>query len=100
MYFISITPLFAIFTYAFSNGIVRWYIILFAFIGFILYYFTVGKLLNPVYEYILFLIKIFFEYVKFGIMFPFKKLKKYVKTKVNKPKKSQKSSTNVLKYGK
>lgn len=94
LFFIVIIPIVQIFVYAASSGIVRWYIALGGFIGFIVYYFTLSKLTTPVYEYILLFIKIFFAYIYYFIKLPLKKLfiliiNKYNKFKRNKEKKRE-----------
>lgn len=79
LFFIFITPIMQIFIYAFSNGIVRWYIFLGVLIGFISYYFTLSKITIFIYEIFALMIKIFFLYLLLFIKFPVLKLKKMLK---------------------
>lgn len=73
LYFTVITPIAVIFVYHFNNGNVRWYIIAGIAIGFTVSYFTVGKIIISVSEYIVFFIKIFFSYVSYFILSPLKR---------------------------
>lgn len=96
LFFVSIIPIMQIFVYAFSNGIVRWYIFFGVIIGFICYYFTLSKIILFVYEICAVIIKIFFKYFLFFVEFPMKKikvfvLKKYINLK-NKIKKENEKS--------
>lgn len=45
-YFVSIAPLCAIFLFGVNNGIIRWYIVLTALLGFLLFRLTFGRIIN------------------------------------------------------
>ena len=67
LYFLVIIPASVIFVYHLNNGNVRWYIVAGMAIGFALCYFTVGKIIISVSEYIVFFIKVFLSYVSYFI---------------------------------
>ncbi len=113
LFFVVITPIMQVFIYATSSGVVRWYIILGAFLGFIIYYFTVSKIVSIVYEYTLLVLKIIFSYITYFIRLPFNKLILVLKIKLKKHKEklankktSKKKKTNtgmrqkIVSYGK
>lgn len=83
LFFIVITPIMQIFVYAFSNGIVRWYIILGTFVGFIIYYFSVSKIVLSVFEFILLIFKILLSYLLFFIKLPINKCKRILYRKIS-----------------
>lgn len=78
LFFIVITPIIQIFTYVTSFGVVRYYIFIGMALGFIIYYFTIGKLFKAIYEHLFFALAILFEYVKY----PFKRLILALKKKI------------------
>lgn len=89
LYFILISPFAAIFMYATSSGIVRWYLFLGFGIGIIIYFFTLRRLIKPVYEAIIILIRLAFEYVKR----PLKRILNMLKDALKKQRKKKKSKT-------
>lgn len=84
LFFITIIPIVQIFVYATSSGIARWYIFAGGFLGFVLYYYTLSKLISPLYEYLLLTIRIIFAYGIYFIKLPLKKLFYIVKANLNK----------------
>lgn len=70
LFFIILIPITAIFTYATSDGIVRWYIFLGMSVGFILYYLLISRLTKYLYEPIIYLLILLKQYLKL----PFKLL--------------------------
>ncbi|MBQ4510579.1 MAG: spore cortex biosynthesis protein YabQ [Clostridia bacterium] len=74
LFFICITPIMLIFVHDFSNGIVRWYIIIGATFGFVLHYFTISRFIVVIYECIAIFIKILISYLFFFIKLPISKL--------------------------
>ncbi len=88
LFFIAITPTFQIFLYAMTFGIVRWYVIFGALIGFAIYQATIGKLFCKIYEYIVFALRVILVYLLYFIKFPFfyvlKRIKKIATAKKNK----------------
>lgn len=83
LFFIVIIPIVQIFVYATSSGIVRWYIFIGAFLGFLIYYFTLSKLIAPIYEYILLGFKIIFAYAFYFIRLPLKRLFSMINGKID-----------------
>ena len=112
LYFIFITPLVLIFIFATSYGIPRWYIFLGAFLGFLIYHLTVGRLFKRIFDVIIFVLIIIKEYLKL----PFKWLYMLIKNKIkhiinkmkekralklkNKPQKNKTKRKTVLYIGK
>ena len=92
LYFLVITPIFMIFLYHQNNGIVRWFILFGAILGFLLYYFTLGKLIISVSEYIAFAVKVVFMHIIFFISRPFVPIARFIKTKISKIKASVKNA--------
>lgn len=95
LYFLIITPIAVVFTYHVNNGSIRWYLVFGMAAGFALYYFTLGKIIISVSEYIVFFIKTVFSYlsylilrpIKRGALFLFGKIKKlfvFIKSKIPK----------------
>ncbi len=76
LFFIIITPLTAIFTYATSYGIVRWYIFLGMSFGFIFYYVLLARLTKYIYEPIIYLLILLKQYLKLPFKAIFCKIKK------------------------
>lgn len=78
LYFILITPVCAIFMYGVNNGIIRWYIILGAMLGFTAFRLSIGRL-------VLWLISFPIGFIKYklkeAILLVFSKLKQKKKTK-------------------
>ena len=95
LFFIAITPIMLIFIYATSSGVVRWYIIGGAFLGYIIYYLTVSRLISVMCEYIAFIIKIIFAYAIHFLKLPFKKLMLALKRKIISFKKKVKAKKMV-----
>lgn len=75
LFFIAITPVMQIFIHVSSSGIVRWYIIIGALLGYIIYYFTISKVISVIYEYILLAIKIILTYIMFFVKLPLEKFR-------------------------
>lgn len=75
LFFLILTPIMLIFTFAVSSGVLRWYIIIGALLGFICYYFTVSKIVIIIYEYIAVTIKIILLYFLHFFKIPLFKLK-------------------------
>lgn len=73
LYFIIITPIAVVFTYHVNNGSIRWYLVFGMAAGFTLYYFTLGKIIISVSEYIVFFIKTVFSYLSYFILRPIKR---------------------------
>ncbi len=91
LFFIILTPIMLIFTYAVSNGTLRWYIIIGAFIGFLCYYYSISKIVLFVYEYILVILKIVVSYVIYFAKIPLTKINLKIKRKLNSFKMKKKS---------
>ena len=81
LFFVVVTPVMQIFIYTFSSGIVRWYIFLGVFIGFMIYYVSVSRIIIIMYEYIAFFIKVLLSYLIYFIKLPFDKIIKILKEK-------------------
>ena len=73
LYFLIITPIAVVFTYHVNNGSIRWYLVFGMAAGFALYYFTLGKIIISVSEYIVFFIKTVFSYLSYLILRPIKR---------------------------
>ena len=102
LYFLIITPIFAIFLYWKNDGIVRWYSVFGVSVGFLIYYFTIGRFIISISEYIVFTIKVIFLYLIFLITRPFVPLidiikRKIVTIKAKKREKKEKKSIKILK---
>lgn len=78
-YFLILTIALIIFIYYLNDGIVRWYIFAGTMAGLLIYYFTIGKLVISISEYITFFIKILFEYLFFFLKYPFCRAIRYLK---------------------
>lgn len=74
LYFLFITPMSLIFIYAVSNGIVRWFIIFGAIVGFAIYYISISKIILFVYEFIFCFLRILVLYLVLFIKIPLKKM--------------------------
>lgn len=84
LYFVLITPPSTVFVYAFNNGNVRWYLFFGIVAGFATYYFTVGRLVISVSEYIVFSVKVLFSYVAYFTVRPIKKAANFLFSKIRK----------------
>ncbi len=113
IYFLAITIIMIIFVYYVNSGVVRWYIFIGAMLGLLIYYFTVGKIVISVSEYIKFGIKVVMSYLVYFILRPFAPIVNFLKTKIikirekisirketKKPKIELKNRKNVYKIGK
>ncbi|MBQ3040991.1 MAG: spore cortex biosynthesis protein YabQ [Clostridia bacterium] len=113
IYFLAITIIMIIFVYYVNSGVVRWYIFIGAMLGLLIYYFTVGKIVISVSEYIKFGIKVVMSYLVYFILRPFAPIVNFLKTKIikirekisirketKKPKMELKNRKNVYKIGK
>ena len=99
----------AIIVYYVNSGIVRWYILLLCLLGFLAYYFTVGKLVIRIADRVATVIRLFVLYTVYLLVYPLKPLvpltKKMVQLLKPKPKnkgnKKEDSKREVLlSYGK
>lgn len=70
-YFFVITVFTSIFVYSVNNGRARWFMYVMFILGFMLYYFTVGRLVILLSGMITFFIRAIFAYVLFFIRAPF-----------------------------
>ncbi|MGM9646338.1 MAG: spore cortex biosynthesis protein YabQ [Eubacteriales bacterium] len=84
LYFLLITPMAVVFTYQVNDGNIRWYLLFGMVAGFALYYFTVGKIIISVSEYIVFFIKTVFYYLSYFILRPIKKGALFLLCKIKK----------------
>ncbi|MBQ8392562.1 MAG: spore cortex biosynthesis protein YabQ [Clostridia bacterium] len=71
LFFVIVTCIMASFIYSVNSGNVRWYIYLFAFVGFLLYYLTVGKIIISLSSIIVRTIKKVFRMFIICILSPF-----------------------------
>ena len=115
LYFLTITPIVVVFTYHFNNGKIRWFIFFGIVVGFLVYYFTVGKLIILVSEYIAFAIKVVFSYLIYFLLRPFfkifiilkikidihkNKLKEKRKNKIQEMEKNKRKQNYIMYFGK
>ena len=110
LYFVILTCLMCIFVYAVNNGKIRWYIYFFSFVGFLIYYFTLGKLIIKVSSVFSFILCSILLYLRTFICAPIncfiKGFKEYsakrrADLKINKKNKKNKNiRTELLKIGK
>lgn len=94
IYFLIVTFVMIIFVYHVGDGVVRWYIFAGVMSGIMLYYFTLGKIVISISEYITFFIRVFLKYVIFFMTRPIAFLFKYLKIFKFKIKKSIKNKIN------
>ena len=73
-YFVSVSPLCAVFLFGVNNGIVRWYIVLSTAMGFVAFKLTSGRILNILLDFFMYLFK---EYI---LVKPLVQLKRVFKT--------------------
>lgn len=57
LFFLIVSPLFTVFIYYANSGKIRWYLVTGAVIGFVLYYFTIGRLIMLFSSLIVFIIR-------------------------------------------
>ena len=95
-YFLSLIPVFCIYTYVMSDGILRWYIFVFALLGVITYKFTLGRLSAHILSYLSYYLHILFLYLMYFIKIPIKKLKN--KIKISKKIKNKKKTSQKIIY--
>lgn len=107
LFFLITTLVLMIFIYHINDGIVRWYILLGAFLGFLLYKLLASKALNPIFSHITFWINIGLSYCLFFIFYPIglfiKGARKKLARKVNNikiMKQKNKKRKNVIFLGK
>jgi hypothetical protein len=100
LYFLFITPVFAIFLYYQNFGLVRWYALLGLTLGFCSYYFSVGRLVISVSEYIVFYMRISFLYIVFFITRPFIPLVRLCKKEIHKIKSKYKEKKAIKREAK
>ena len=62
LYFVSITPICAIFLFGVNSGILRWYIIFSVSIGFLIFKITFGRVINYFFELLICLLKFYLIY--------------------------------------
>ena len=88
LFFLPISFVFLLFTYAFSDGLVRWFSLLGTLSGFLLYLSTLGKLLVFFSEKILFAIRRILKFIWRFLLRPvfnvFKNITNYLFTKAKK----------------
>ena len=97
LFCIAITPIIQIFVYATSFGIFRWYILIGIALGFTCYYYTVSKIIAPVYEFILLGIWVVFKYILYFIKLPIIQIEQAIKNKpisIRKEKQSKRKKDN------
>ena len=76
LFFILITPISAIFLFGVNYGIVRWYIIIFALLGFFLFRKTIGQIIEKILvKIVLKMRKIFRKLVSVSLNYTIKKIK-------------------------
>ncbi len=97
LYFITLTPLFAIFFYEMSNGIIRWYVFAFSLVGFIVFEKTIGKIIRKALEYIGFYLEILFSFILYKTQ---KALKRIFKRKPKVKKYKKQKEQVILSFGK
>lgn len=114
IYFLIVTLIMIIFVYSVSGGVVRWFIFVGAMMGLLIYYFTIGKIVISVSEYIVFFVRIVWAYVVYFVTYPFlpiinkiKRIFRRLKTKITekikrhqKPKTPYKTRKNIYEIGK
>ncbi len=69
---------FCVFLYAVNDGEFRFFVLLGVLLGFILYRFTVGRVLWLFASYIVGFIRLIFSWLLFGVLFPFQSLLRFL----------------------
>ena len=98
LYFAVLTVFMCIFVYAVNNGRIRWFIYFFSLLGFLAYYFTVGKLVIGASTVISFFIRAVFLYALVFLLAPIKAVVTYLRFFMSrriKKSKSEKSDQKV-----
>ncbi len=70
LYLIFAAVAFCIFVFAFNHGRIRWYLLLSALAGFVAWYYSLGKVIMYVSEYIVYVVKSFTKLLIYVIMLP------------------------------
>ena len=97
LYFVAISPIYAIFFYEMSDGVVRWYVFAFSLAGFIVFQKTIGKIIGKAMDFIEFHLENLFAF----FFYKFKSVIMRIFKKRAKAKKSKKSKERIiLSYGK
>ena len=96
-FFVVLTPIYAIFFYETSDGIVRWYVFFFSAIGFLIFELTIGKFTRRIIEYLGFYLEIFLSLI---INKTKKVLKSIYKRKPSKKKVKEEKKQVLVTYGK
>ncbi len=94
LYFLILTVLMCIFVYAVNNGKIRWYIYVFSLLGFLIYYFTVGKLVIKVSSVASFIIRSMFSYIVLFLFAPVRSVSAAISRKISERKKKRISEIN------
>lgn len=113
IYFVTIAVIMSVFVYFVNNGKIRWYIYFGAFFGFMLYYFTLGRVVISLSSLIVIRIRKIFKIILVCLFEPirpvalwlkaaFCKIKRtYVKNRIKKHEKEDNCKRNILmEYGK
>ncbi len=96
-YFLVLTPIYAIFFYKMSNGVVRWYVFFFSIVGFLIFQKTIGKILKNILQHIGFYFEVLFLYLIFIMK---KTFKRFIKIKPKKKEIKRQNEKVLLSYGK
>lgn len=70
LFFFVVSPIFTVFIYYANNGKIRWYLVIGAIIGFLLYYFTIGRLIMLFSSAIVFTVRTIGAYVIYFTLRP------------------------------
>lgn len=107
LFFLLIIPFVAIFVYATSSGIVRWYLFLGFGIGIVIYFLTLRRLIRPIYELLTILFRLILEYIKFPFKIALIRLNLKIKAqnekrkiKIKKKEKNEEKKQVILYIGK
>lgn len=95
LFFIILIPITAIFTYATSDGIARWYIFFGMSVGFILYYVLISRLTKYIYEPIIYLLILLKQYLKLPFKVVFSKIQKRLSASKIKRRVKRKNKQNI-----
>lgn len=68
IYLIFVSVSFCIFAFYFNHGRIRWYLLLSAFLGFLAFYFSIGRLIIYISKYIVYIIKSFTKLIIYAII--------------------------------
>lgn len=96
-YFVLLTPIYAIFFYETSNGVVRWYAFAFSLLGFIVFKISIGKIIERLIEYVGFYLEVSLSFIIYKIK---KIIKRIFKRKPKKKMKKEEKKQVLFTYGK